>query len=325
MILQDNHEVLNSSFDELLINKSKPILLKTKSNKGPQYSLIYRYIFIIISVGNILFHIARLKPKGGFIIVREFWNIPFLIISPFLFHLRRSIFLNINHNLKNIQRKFPTSLLLLSLIGFRFILLDGTYAKGLLPFYVRKNFYFPPFLVSKTISSVYRNKTKKNKITIGVVGDFRLEKLEISYFLMLMKKIIKNPKFNLKIGVRNKKIHSHLLAENLNIFPTENKISYQNFLASIDVLIIFASKNAYYVRHSGTIMDAITYSVIPIAPDFPVFRSQILQPKQVGFLYKSTNQIYTILDNISIRKINFFKERVEYIMSRRFSNLTVDK
>ena len=72
-------------------------------------------------------------------------------------------------------------------------------------------------------------------------------------------------------------------------------------------------------------MDAIEYSVIPVAPDFLVFRSQILQPKQVGFLYKSTNQIYKILDNISLRKINFFNERAEYIMYRRSFNLTVGK
>jgi len=235
---------------------------------------------------------------GHITVAREFWNVPLLIVSPLLFLFRRRMYFNINHNLSSLPHRFPLSVVLLSGLGFRFILFDGCLATAKFSSAIKRQFSTPLFPVSIESASEETPALHSDKrFAVGVVGDFRSEKGDTEGLTQIMAGIAEIPGVDLTIGLRGPTLAIERAGLAAQFISTRSRSEYLAFLRNIDVLILFARKDRYYCRHSGTIMDAIACYATPVVPNFPVLTSQISRPVQVGLTYDGLTEIIdTIVD-----------------------------
>ena len=87
-------------------------------------------------------------------------------------------------------------------------------------------------------------------------------------------------------------------------------------MKSIDFLVIFANKDSYYLRHSGTIIEAYANVVIPIVPNYPIFRTQITNITLSGLVYNDTDNLLAAVSKAITEYENYFKRVKLHIMTR---------
>jgi hypothetical protein len=290
--LEDQHIVLDMAYKKILINNEKPILIKSRIFIKNSSNLFVNIIIVIlwnliISFEVLIKGFISKKP----IVIREFSNIPTATFFWIYYIFRERIFFNINHNFKNNIHLAPISILFLCFLGFKFIFFDGSSSKKLLPYRYRKSFSYPLFPQEK----FYKFLNKKEKFVVGIVGNFRKEKVDKDFLLDFISKANRNSKIQFLIGSKSDGAEFINIFNPENIYLTKTQAQYSKFLSKINYLLIFARKETYMYRHSGTISDAIQHAVIPIVPALPVFTSQISNPCSVGFAYNGFDELKAIL------------------------------
>jgi hypothetical protein len=311
--LEDPHLILDRAYSKILINNKKPILVKSRINKKNSTNFFINIIIVIlwnliISFEALFKSVIYDKP----IVIREFSNIPTMCFFWIYFIFRKRIFFNINHNLKNNIHLVPRPILFLCFLGFNFIFFDGASSKKLLPYKYRKCFSYPLFPQEKS------NKipNKKGKFVVGIVGNFRKEKVDKDFLFDLILKARVNNKIKFLIGSRSDSLDFNNILNPEDILSTKTQAQYSEFLCKINYLLIFAKKETYMFRHSGTISDAIEHGVIPIVPAFPVFISQVSVPCRVGFVYNDIDELESFLLD---------KYKLASVPSRNFTMFTINR
>jgi len=293
----DPHDVLSRAFSKIKVNGKNPAILKlpyASSIAVNQYLNFPWFLLshLILSFKAFLF---LLKNREKFLIIREFSNWIAVLNIPFFYFFKNRLLLNINHNIKNARSSVPFPIKILCFFGFKFIFFDGIFLKKTLLKKIGANFVFPFFPLDEKWKMQKKNKPSKN-LTIGIVGDFRSEKISINKLLLVLDEINKSG-LHLKIGLRSSGHDIPQWTKGFEVVLTNSQTDYRRFLSSLNAIIIFARRETYFSRHSGTVMDAIASNVIPIVPKFPVFCRQVFFPNLVGFTYDDLNDLLRILTN----------------------------
>lgn len=320
--ISDPHLILNEAFDNFTINNISPTLvvfhLKTFSS---QFKLI-RYLIILLNTIFLIIDIWREKNRNKYIVIREFSNLPLLWLSFLVLPFRRKLFFNVNHNLSSLPSRFPWTINFLCKLGFQFILFDGLRTSKYFPGNCLKSFFFPPFPSNGLISKPSRKyPSKKDSPLIAFVGDLRPEKGDSYKIADALKKLSLSLKCKIVYGSKDGKLPKNLDFGDISVVNTKSRGDYFRLLRESSVVIIFAEKNSYFARHSGTIMDVVASGSVPLVPSLPVFISQIRNPVPVGIEYRELgdlrSSVIIALDNLS----KFKKHRTEYFNFRKVVNI----
>jgi hypothetical protein len=86
-------------------------------------------------------------------------------------------------------------------------------------------------------------------------------------------------------------------------------------------MLFFGDAEAYKVRHSGALVDALRQGVPVICPDFLLFRSVVSTPCPVGITYATTNNIPEVLRQVMVRRREFDLNFDRYFIERRVLRL----
>jgi hypothetical protein len=296
----DVHSILDKAYDRVSINQVKPNLSKYYFRYTDSNFIIIRRLLVFVSnfimALDLIFY-SMLKKN---VVAREFSNVAMLLLIPITFLFRKRIFFNINHNLKLIQKEFPLSIKALCLLGYQFIFFDGSGVLEYIPKKYRNQFHTPlfPVLDPDGICENVNKSFQGKELKVGIVGDFRSEKGEIVQILSVINKIASINGVFVNVGARSQHVFRGFeMDKKVRVANTTSESSYYSFIQDVDVLIIFATSVSYFSRHSGTIMDAVSHGVKVIAPNYPVFKSQITHPCEVGYLYNDINDIYNLICN----------------------------
>lgn len=320
--ISDPHLVLNEAFDNFTINNISPTLvifrLKTISS---QFKLI-RYLVILLNTIFLIIDIWKLKKRNKYIVIREFSNLPLLWLSFLVLPFRRKLFFNVNHNLSSLPTKFPWPIIFLCQLGFKFILFDGIEASKYFPKNCLKSFLFPPFPSREYISRPTKLPSKNHTPLITFVGDLRPEKGDSYKIAVALKRLSSTLKCTIVYGSKDGKLPKDIDFGNVKVVNTKTRSNYFKLLSKSSVVIIFAEKNTYFARHSGTIMDAVASGAIPLVPSLPIFISQIKNPVPVGVEYRGfgdlKSSVIIALDNLS----KFKTHRAKYFNFRKIVNVS---
>ena len=256
-----------------------------------------------------------MNDRKSIVVVREFSSWVTLLSIPFYIFFKDRILFNINHNVRRAHLQIPLPMRVLCSLGFRFILFDGDISKTS-PLKKYHDNFLVPFFPIKANRSVDNRSHLDEIITVGVVGDFRPEKIDIKKLKFILSKFT-GCSLKLRIGFRHLGKDLPDWANGLDIVSTESSQDYNDFLASLDAIIVFAAEESYYFRHSGTLMDAISHGVIPIVPDFPVFNRQINFPLSVGVMYRNIDELYELLASDIRVHITAKKKNIGAYINRR--------
>jgi hypothetical protein len=75
-------------------------------------------------------------------------------------------------------------------------------------------------------------------------------------------------------------------------------------------------RDRYYYRASGVAADALNHRTVVVSPDFPVLRSQLTYPVQVGCLYRNLDGLESAIEQaLAIRPE--FEEALERYEAER--------
>jgi hypothetical protein len=233
---------------------------------------------------------------GSIVIVREFMVLPFVPVALLLYPWRKRIILNLNDVFAQKGGALRDGAFrALSRMGYRMMLLDGANVeKELLTRKALERVLVPRFGAhDRRVDYAENRSAGGTSFRVGLVGDFRGEKGGRTALLDILEKLSYQPELDVAVGYWDEKILSAIpatLVGRLTIVNTFEFDNYLRFLASCNVVITHAG-DAYRYRHSGVIMDAVSLGVIVVCPNYPVLRSQIETPVEVGITYSSLDDI----------------------------------
>lgn len=319
----DPHTILSAAFEKCLIHGHKPVVVKSRFARLHSKIRAVRLVLICLAMPLMVLDIwvAALTRKP--IVVREFWNLPLAAVCLLLWPLRHRIMFNINHNLSGLPQQFPASLRRMATMGFHFILFDGSDAAKQFPAEVLPAFHFPLFPC--VVGSAAR--APGSPPVLAVVGDFRAEKGDPVKIRTLIKTLAKDTRWTVHIGKHGNKAALFGNDEGITIVDTSSHADYLSFLSTADIVLVFADSTQYYVRHSGTVMDAIACGAVPIVPNLPVIASQVSNPDAVGITYSDLSDLEAcVIKAISGREVfatnrpTYFDERQSVELMESISN-----
>lgn len=308
----DPHTILSRAFEKCTIGGRKPAIVKSRLSRLHSKSRTIRLIFVFLAVPLMVFDIWLSALRQSPVVIREFWNIPIAFVSPIIWPVRHKLYFNINHNLSGLPNRFPLSLYIMALLGFRFVLFDGSATASHFPAKVLRAFYFPLF---PCIPGEFQHRTESLPM-IAVVGDFRPEKGDPKLIRSLVEALSDDSRWTLKIGKHGNKPSLFEAHNNIVVVDTSTHSDYLRFLSSAVAILVFADADKYYVRHSGTVMDAIACGAVPIVPNLPVIASQVHCPIDVGVIYDDFSELkacatkaISLQDIFSVNRKTYFKFR----------------
>ena len=120
-----------------------------------------------------------------------------------------------------------------------------------------------------------------------------------------------------KVGKYGKKTTLFERIDSVEKVKTDKYEEYLAFMQSVDILIVFADKQKYFYRHSGTVMEAIANGVIPIVPNYPILASQVNIPLPVGLTYESLEELYQLVNEALSMAESFRTNRLSYFEKRQ--------
>lgn len=233
-------------------------------------------LMILLRHFSLVFKIYKSRRRR--ILVREFSNLPLLLVFPLLWPVRKKIYFLINHNLQWAMRD-PLDrfgLTMLSRLGARWVLFETQ------EFPNSGRFNIPSdrnLILPHPVSSVRRTLLSAQKEeavpVIGVAGDYRPEK-GIDELIGLLKKIngrrdSRLPMVGILLGVPNPEAAAHLDVETV---CTDSDEAYFEMISRCDVLIQNGAADSYFYRASGPVADAAACGTAVVVPDFPIIGKQ---------------------------------------------------
>lgn len=315
--MTDPHKILSNALAGATINGRGATIL---SYCWPHVKFRNRLLAIIaVFLRNIYMVLIALSGviAGGdrFFIFREFSNGVMFLLIPLTFFIRGRCIFNVNHNLKNIEHRFPWSIRVMSVLGYYFLIFDGQNLVTYIPPNLRKAFIFTPF-PCVAMGGAYK-KTEGGVARIGVVGDFRSEKTDSTEFSGILKSVSEMSRSTIQIGVRSSvALRDVSVPDGVLVRSTAGHSEYISFLSDCDVLLVLAKREAYFSRNSGTIMDAIACGVIPVVPNLPVLESQVTTPRKVGVVYSDYFGIQKSIVE-AIEKMNALRSAMDDYLAMR--------
>ena len=213
------------------------------------------------------------------ILVREFSNLPLLLVFPLLWLRRKKIYFLINHNIQWAVRdpldRFGLSLL--AKMGARWALFETQCFQGLEQFGIpsANNLVLPHPVLS--VGQTFLSARKSESVPmVGVAGTYRAEK-GMDELIGLLKKIngrrdSRLPTVGILLGVPNLEAVRHLDVETV---CTDSDEAYFEMVSRCDVLVFNGEKDSYFYRASGSIADAAACGTAVVAPDFPMIGKQV--------------------------------------------------
>jgi hypothetical protein len=321
----DPHLILSKAFEGATINEQKAVIVTYGHSEQQNSSRIGRYFVVALQNIKLINSIRRALKSNldTHVLIREFSSVCLLVLAVFIFPLRARMVFNINHNLKNVEDRFPLILYILAKIGFNFLMLDGYYLEQYIPASIKQNILIHPFPCHRSLRSRTYKIDPHILINIGVVGDFRAEKGSLSEITGAVKELALLNSCNICIGARNPSaVQLYFKDMDIQIANTGSHEQYHAYLNSLDILLIFAKRETYFRRHSGTIMDGISHGVITLAPNFPVFKSQLEVPVTIGITYQSSAEIKATAV-LAIQQINCLRNNLVKYISHRVAPLNL--
>lgn len=315
----DPHLILTQAFEGVVINDRITKIVTYNFSERSNFSKIGSYIFVLSQNIKLVKSIIKITKANSntHILVREFSNSCLLLLALLIFPQRGRIVFNINHNLKNIENRFPFALYILAKLGFNFLMLDGYYLQPYIPRSIRDKILVHTFPCRPSLKSRANNNDPNRHLNIGIVGDFRSEKGSILEITKAVKEIVSLKFCTVCIGARNSSfVQQNFKDAEIKAISTDTPEQYYDFLNKLDILLIFAKRTTYFSRHSGTIMDAIGCGVVTLTPEFPVFKSQLKIPIDVGMTYNSLEEIKNTVIRAIDQLYNFHVNISEYIALR---------
>lgn len=313
----DAHRVLSEAFRRTTIEGRTGVVIEAPFIKVGSDFRFVRVLLLVLGAPLMALRAIWNSRGGSPLVIREFSNaVGILLLIP-LFPLRRRVYFNINHNLKGFPARFPEALRLLAKSGFNFIMFDGHDIAREIPREVSKRFFVGPFPVAPFVSA---HRVPDRACTVGLVGDFRGEKASKEVLVNILARLAQIPDTVVKLGVRGAGTIDSLSAS-VEVVRTKEAQDYFRFLKSVDIVVILAEANAYYARHSGTIMDAIASHAVVVAPDLPVFRQQISSPAIVGLVYRSVDELPEVVGQARAELSDLRARQASYVAGRATCDL----
>jgi glycosyltransferase involved in cell wall biosynthesis len=230
------------------------------------------------------------KNRQRRIFVREFSNLPLLLIFPLIWPLRKKIHFLINHNLQWAVRSSLEGfgLSMLAKMGAQWALFETQYFQclkknkgaGSACFQSLENFSIPSgknLVLPHPVSSDWKKGEKEDQPRVGVAGYYRPEKGMDDLIHLLKEKL---PMFGILLGVPNPEETAHLDVETV---CTDSDETYFEMISRCDVLVFNGSSDGYFYRASGPIADAAACRTAVVVPDFPIIGKQI---RGIGELFQ---------------------------------------
>lgn len=314
----DPHEILDEVLKNLRVEGLRPAVVKSRwSAVNSSYRPVRIFIVLVRSLAMVM-DIVRAASSTRYVIVREFWNVPLLLMVPVLLGWRRRILWNVNHNLRNDSGGCPPVLSLAARGGFRFLLFDGSIAAASFPPHVRRAFSTPLFPVA--VRSANR-RARPDVVRVSLVGEMRLEKIASGSLELVIGGLCRLPGVSLRIGVRRGVLPGAALPPGVELVDTSTREQYLKLLEDSDVVVILARRDAYYYRNSGTVLDAVSCGAWPIVPAFPVMKVQVGHPARVGSTYESESGIADAVEDAIDGLGSGDEQRSLYFLGRGLVNL----
>jgi hypothetical protein len=318
----DPHISLNEGFKRLKINGEKIVFVKSRiinlHSKSYLIKLILVLIRSLIQLYDIFLSIIKFR---RIIIVREFSNNAMLLFSPILFLCRKQILFNINHNLIDLNLNSFSPIKIMCRMGFRFLLLDGSFAVSSFPKSIRTQFLTPYFPLTRRVNKSYKISIKKKKRILGIAGNARLKRINVVRIHKIIINLAKIKNWEIRISNSFNTNNDLKNIKNIKFFNTKSHQKYLKFLSSCDAILILANKKDYFYRNSGSIIDSISCGAVPIVRRFPVFISQINKPVKIGLTYESLEKINEVLSIFNTSIPALIKNRKRYFSKRRIVNI----
>lgn len=186
-------------------------------------------------------------------------------------------------------------------MGFKFLLFDGYALSKVIPKNYISNFHFAlfPLIRGDKFKRKFNKKIFNNRMIVGVVGNFRKEKINNEKLIQTLLTIKNIDGVELLLGSRSFNPNLESIFQPKDIHKTKTDSDYLKFLRKINYLLIFAKKESYFFRHSGTISDALQNYALPIVPAYPVFISQVRNPCNVGYVYNNIEELAGIFKSLN--------------------------
>lgn len=314
----DPHIVLTEALQQCTVRGRSPVIVKSRLSHWHAKHRIIRLLMVIMALPPMVFDIWMSVLRGKPVVVREFWNLPMAIISPLLWPIRTRVLFNINHNLSDLPANFPLTLQLMAWMGFRFVLFDGAAVVRHFPLGVRNAFYFPLF---PCIAKVH-SKRQFDRPVLAVAGDFRPEKGSPEAIRSVLIALARDQRWRFRIGRHGQRASLFDAGDAIETVDTSTYADYVRFLTDADIVLVFADPSKYYIRHSGTVMDAIACGAVPVVPDLPVIASQVSDPNAVGTIYQTMSDIESCVVKVISEMSVYAQNRGAYLATRRRIELT---
>jgi hypothetical protein len=135
------------------------------------------------------------------------------------------------------------------------------------------------------------------RFRIGVIGRVRKDR-SIRRLVEILRRDRAKLDFDLVIGTPLAKKPSWLDHVGAEIMDTTTDEQYSICLSSLDVFVADFTKEDYYFRPSGALIDAGMNGCFVLCPDFPVFRAQIGQPVPIGATFRVLEEIHVVLARV---------------------------
>ncbi len=239
------------------------------------------------------------------VLIREFSSLPLLLWAPVFFPMRRRLHFVVNHNLQwavseGVER---FAWRMLQRLGFRMVFFE-TRDLSLPPSYGlahSRNGVIPFPVAAQPAGSVSRRAAPSGLPCVGVAGHLRPEKGQD----VLVETLVAagREKWRVAIGTPDPAALSPALREaGVEVRNTSSAADYQGFLWDCDVIALAPREDRYRFRPSGVLADALSAGTPGVAPDYPLFRSQLTVPCAVGEVFARIEDLPGVLDRALARR-----------------------
>ncbi len=277
-------------------------------------SIFSNFKFVFFSNITIFLTLIRSKKNLPYV-VTEFSNWMVFICSPVLFLFRKNVFFVINHN-ATYKGRFSYILKILLWLDFHFILFDGGKIVKMLSIPKKMNLHTPFFPIDNVRFQKYSpkiNKSEINVVKVGLVGIFNNSKTNYDDLSQCLHQLTSNSNVQVLFGIRgmDTDLENFLSKFGIGYVYTSTSEDYSKFLSKIDIGVILALREKYLFRNSGTIMDMAASGINVVCPDYPVFRSQIEMPSQIGVCYNNIGDVSEAVNEV-INNFDLFRKNLQF-------------
>ena len=239
------------------------------------------------------------------VLIREFSNLPLLLWAPVFFPMRRRLHFVVNHNLQwavsEGAERFAWRML--QRLGFRMVFFE-TRDLSLPSFFQLdhpRHCVIPHPVAPPSDAVGFRRAAPNTLPRVGVAGYARPEKEQRALIETLV--AAGQGKWRVAVGTPDPTAHPPTLREaGVEVRTTASVAEYESFLRDCDVIALAPREDRYRFRPSGVLADAVSAGTPVVAPDFPLFRSQLRAPCAVGEIFSRPEELPAVVERALVRR-----------------------